>query len=113
MAPRPALTVLVLATAAPILLYAAAGLSTEAGSFSIAASLVYSEILAGVALVAIGTFYARRALTAVGAALLLAASIPLLVDGFFVFALLPAASSLILLSVSRPRQRANEADLGD
>jgi hypothetical protein len=112
MRPRLVLTALLLATAAPILLYTAMGLSTEASNLSIGASLVYAEILAGVALVVIGAFHSRRMLTAVGATFLFAVSVPLLVDGFFIFSLLPATISLILLTTPGSQGRVHEADFG-
>jgi hypothetical protein len=96
---QPVLTLLLLASAVPILLYVAMGLSTEASNFSFAAGLVYGLILAGVTLTATGRVYSRRIFAAVGAGLLFGASIPLLRDGFFIFALLPATMSLILISV--------------
>ena len=105
MRPLSVLKGLPLATAAPILLYAAMGLSTEASNFSAVAGLVYGEILAGVTLTVVGTFYSRRTLTMAGAAFLFVVSIPLLVDGFFIFTLLPATVSLILLSMSGSQQR--------
>ena len=90
---------MLLASAVPILLYVAMGLSTEASNFSFAAGLVHAVILAGVTLTAIGRFYSRPTLTGAGAGFLFGASIPLLVDGFFIFTLLPATISLTLLSV--------------
>ncbi len=101
---RSVLTILLLAAAGPILIFAVMGLSTELSSFSIAAGYVFTEILAGVALTVTGTFYSRRIFTAVGAGLLFGASFPLLVDGFFIFTLLPATSSLILLGFSGSRR---------
>jgi hypothetical protein len=103
MKPRSALTVLLLATSAPILLVIVMGLSAEVTYFSNRALLlmgfVYGGILAGIALTAVGTLYSRQSLTAVGAGLLIGESFPLLVDGLFVFTLLPAAVSLVLLKV--------------
>lgn len=101
---RLALTALLLATAAPILAFLAMGLSAElTSSYSLAAALatgfVQGGILAGLAFTALGTFYFRRTLTLVGTAFLLVESIPLLVDGLFVFTLLPAIASLLLLKV--------------
>jgi hypothetical protein len=104
-------TILLLATSGPILVFAVLGLRAELSSVSIAASYVFAEILAGVTLAMIGAFYSRKPLSAVGAGLLFGVSFPLLVDGFFVFALLPAASSLILLSVSGSQRRVRKAEL--
>jgi hypothetical protein len=103
MKPHSVLTILVLATAVPILLVLVLGAQTEAANFSVGTfirlSVFQAGILAGVALAAVGTFYSRRLLTVVGAASLIAMSIPLLVDGLFIFSLLPATISLVLLGV--------------
>jgi hypothetical protein len=107
MKPRSVLTVLLLATAVPILLVVALGLETEATNFNIGTfvsmSLFQAGILAGIVLTAVGTLHSRKSFTVVGSAFLLAESIPLLVDGLFVFALLPATISLVLLSV-KPKE---------
>ena len=105
MRPRSVLNVSPLASAVPILFYTAMGLSTAPSNLGILSGLFYGEILAGVTLTVIGTFYPRRTLTMAGAAFLFLVSTPLLVDGFFIFTLLPATTSLILLSMSESQKR--------
>jgi hypothetical protein len=106
---RSVLTVLVLAASAPILLITASGLVSGATNFTVRAlfamTVVHFGILAGVVASTAGMFYSRRNLVIFGAALLSVESIPFLVDGLFVFALLPATVSLVLLSLKLKEER--------
>jgi len=106
---RLSLSVLVLATAAPILLVTAEGLMTDVANFAVrtlvVAIVIHGGILTGVVASAAGIFYSRRTVVIFGAAMLSAESIPFLVDGLFVFALLPATVSLVLLSFKLKEER--------
>ena len=105
MKPRPALAVFVLATAVPIVFISSTGLVSGAtnltASVLVGMFVVHGGVFAGVVAAAAGTFYSRRTLVMFGAALLSVESIPFLVDGLFVFTLLPSVVSLVLLNVEQ------------